>query len=98
VAPKVVATENVRAALAAVESGDADASIVYRTDAMISTKVRVAFNVAATEGPRISYPVAVVRDSKEPEAAKRFVNYLASNEAGRVFQKYGFAAPDTSTR
>jgi len=99
VAPKVVATENVRAALTAVESGDADASIVYRTDAMISTKVRVAFNVPAGEGPRISYPVAVVKETRQVGAANQFVNYLASDQAARVFQKYGFVTPDkASTR
>ena len=43
VAPKVVPTENVRAALSAVEAGNADAAIVYRTDAALSKKVRNNF-------------------------------------------------------
>ena len=55
-APKVVPTENVRATLAAVESGNVDAGIVYRTDALVSKKVKIAFEVPPAEGPVISYP------------------------------------------
>jgi len=97
--PKVVTTENVRAALAAVETGDADASIVYKTDAMVSEKVRVAFAVPPADGPRISYPMALLRAAKEPEAAKKFLDFLASKTAGQIFQKHGFLlASSASTR
>src|SRR5262245_2275980 len=60
----LVPTENVRAALLAVELGNADAGIVYKTDAEISKKTKVVFEVPAQEGPKISYPVAVVSESK----------------------------------
>jgi molybdate transport system substrate-binding protein len=90
VAPKVVGTENVRAALAAVESGDADASIVFKTDAMISKKVKVVFEVPLGEGPKISYPMAVLKESKAMDAARAFLGVLASEQAGRIFEKYGF--------
>lgn len=87
---KVVPTENVRACLATVEAGNADAGIVYKTDAMISKKVKVAYEVAAADGPRISYPVAVMKDSRNADAARRFVAYLASPGARAIFAKYGF--------
>jgi molybdate transport system substrate-binding protein len=90
VEPKVIPTENVRAALAAVESGNVDAGIVYKTDASISKNVKIVFEVPASEGPRISYPVAVVRESKNFEAARRFLDYLKSEEALTVFENYGF--------
>jgi molybdate transport system substrate-binding protein len=90
VRPKVVATENVRAALAAVEAGNADASIVYKTDAAISKKVKIAFEVPVEDGPKISYPMALLKDTKEPQAAKKFFEYLSSDEAGKVFKKYSF--------
>lgn len=90
VAPKVVATENVRAALAAVAAGDADAGIVYKTDALISKDVRVAHEVPAAEGPRIVYPVAVVAAGPAPDAARRFVAHLATPEARAVFVRFGF--------
>jgi molybdate transport system substrate-binding protein len=88
--PKVVPTENVRAALAAVASGDVDAGVVYKTDAAISKKVKIAYEVPRTESPDISYPVAVVKASPEPAAAKEFLDYLSSKEAGQVFMRYGF--------
>lgn len=90
VSDKVIPTENVRAALAAVESGNVDAGIVYKTDALISKKVRVAFEVSAREGPAISYPFAALKESASPEAARRFLAYLDSKAARDVFAKYGF--------
>ena len=87
---KVVPVENVRAALAVVESGNVDAGIVYKTDASTSQKVKVAFEVPAAEGPVISYPLAVIKDSKQPEAAKKLASYLASDAARATFEKYGF--------
>lgn len=90
VLPKVVPCENVRAALAAVESGNVDAAIVYRTDARISTKVRVAYDVAVADAPDISYPVAILLGSTEPEAARAFLARVSSPESHAVFEKHGF--------
>lgn len=87
---KVIPTENVRAALAAVESGNVDAGIVYKTDALLSKRVRVAFEVPSREGPDISYPFAMLQESTSPEAARRLLAYLDSKAARRVFAKYGF--------
>jgi len=87
---KVVPTENVRAALAAVESGNVDAGIVYKTDAAISKKVTIAYQVPATHSPAISYPMAVLKEAKETSAAARFFKHLESGEAGRVFERFGF--------
>jgi molybdate transport system substrate-binding protein len=87
---RVVPTENVRAALAAVESGNVDAGIVYRTDAQISKKVRIAYEVPRAEGPVISYPFAVLAASERREAARKLLAYLESPAALAVFRKYGF--------
>ena len=87
---KVVPVENVRAALAAVESGNVDAGIVYKTDALISKAVKIAFEVPAADGPDISYPLAVLKDAKAPDAAKKLADYLQSAPAQGVFEKYGF--------
>jgi molybdate transport system substrate-binding protein len=91
---RVVPTENVRAALSAVESGNADAAIVYRTDAKISKKVRVAYEVKRGDGPPISYAFAALREAKDPEGARRFVAYLAGAKAREIFTAYGFLVPD----
>ena len=88
--PKVVPTENVRGALAAVASGNVEAGVVYRTDASISQKVKIAYEVPAKDAPRITYPMALVKGAPQPEAAKQFLNYLASKEAGQIFKRFGF--------
>lgn len=85
---RVVPTENVRAALAAVESGNVDAGIVYATDARASKRVRVAFEIE--DGPHILYPVAVLQRARQPEAALRFVEFLSSDAARTVFEAHGF--------
>jgi molybdate transport system substrate-binding protein len=87
---KLIPTENVRAALAAVESENAETGIVYKTDALISKVVRIAYEVPASEGPEISYPAAVMADSKQQAAAQRFLDYLQSPPAVEIFRKYGF--------
>ena len=88
--PKVVPMENVRAALAAVEAGNVDAGIVYKTDAAISRKVRIACEVPRQGGPLISYPMALLVDAPQPEAARRFLEHLGSEQAEAVFRKLGF--------
>ena len=87
---KTVPTENVRAVLAAVESGNVDAGIVYKTDALSSKKVRIAYEIPRGQGPRISYPLAVVKGGGSPQAASRFLAWLASPAGESVFAKYGF--------
>ena len=87
---KVVPTDNVRAVLAAVEAGNAEAGIVYKTDAAISKKVKVAYEVPASASPAISYPMALVKEAREPEAARRLLKHLNSEEAVRAFERFGF--------
>jgi molybdate transport system substrate-binding protein len=88
--PKVVPVDNVRAALAAVESGNIEVGMVFKTDAAISKKVKVAYEVPADIGPKISYPMAITKNAKQVESAKKFVEYLATDDAAKIFTKYGF--------
>lgn len=88
VARKMVPTENVRGALAAVAAGNVDAAIVYRTDARIQKNVRVVHEVR--NGPRISYPFALLADAAEPRAARRFLAHLCSRTARDIFARHGF--------
>ncbi len=91
---KIVPTENVRAALAAVESGNVEAGVVYKTDAGISKKVKIAYEVPVADTPPIIYPMALLKESPQPDAAKKFLNYLDSREAGDIFKKFGFSLRD----
>jgi molybdate transport system substrate-binding protein len=87
---KAVPCDNVRAVLAAVESGNVDAGIVYRTDALISKKVKVAFEVPPEQAPKISYPLAVLKSAADKQEALRFDKFLQGPEAAKVFKARGF--------
>jgi len=90
---RVVPVENVRAALAAVEAGNADAAIVYKTDALISKRVKTAFEIPPQPAFYISYPAAVLKEARQPEAARRFLAQLGSEKARDIFRAHGFALP-----
>lgn len=90
VEPRVIPFDSVRAVLAAVESGNVDAGIVYKTDALISRKVKVALAIAVADGPSITYPLALVKDAPQPAAAKQFTAFLETGAAAAVFEKFGF--------
>ena len=93
VADKVAPAGSVRGALRAVEAGAVDAGIVYRTDALTSAGVTVAFEVPRAAGPPIVYPVALAVDTPSPAAARGFLDYLRGDAAGRVFEAAGFLEP-----
>jgi len=90
---KLVFANNVRQVLASVESGNADAGLVYVTDAKISDKVKVVVTADEKYHSPIIYPLAVVKRSKNVDAAKEFSQFLSSNQAKSVFKKYGFILP-----
>jgi molybdate transport system substrate-binding protein len=88
--PRVVPAVSVRAALSAVESGAADAAIVYRTDAITAKRARAAWLVPVDRGPRIIYPAAVIRRSTVQRDAKAFLAFLRSDAGSRIFTRFGF--------
>jgi molybdate transport system substrate-binding protein len=85
----VVPLQDVRAALAAVASGNADAAVVYASDALGSERVRIAFRVPPAAGPEIVYVVAPLVGARET-AARRLVEWLQGPEAAQVFRNHGF--------
>jgi molybdate transport system substrate-binding protein len=89
-ADRVVPALDVRAALAAVETEQAEAGIVYATDAVLSKRVRVAMRVARADGPPIAYALAPLASAKNPEEARALVRFLASADAAPVYQRLGF--------
>lgn len=93
---KIVYAKDVRAVLTYVETGNADAGFVYRTDALTSQKVRVATTAAADSHDPIVYPAAVLKNSKNAAAAREFMDFLQSAEARAVLEKYGFAPAEKS--
>ena len=93
--PKLVYGNNVRQVLSVVESGNADAGLVYASDAKISKKVKVAFVVDEKYHSPIVYPIAVLKASKNVDAAKAFVQFLSNNQSKSILEKYGFLVKST---
>jgi len=90
--PKFVQADSVRQVLDYVARGEVEAGFVYRTDAAImADKVKVAL-VAGGHMP-VTYPVAVVSESRQKALAKEFAEYLRSPAAQDVLARFGFARP-----
>ena len=90
--PKFVQADSVRQVLDYVARGEVEAGFVYRTDAAVmSEKVRVAF--APTTATPVSYPVAVVADSRQKALAGDFVAFLSSDPAREVLARHSFGKP-----
>lgn len=87
---RVVPGTDVRAALAAVESGACEAGIVYSTDAEASERVRVVFRVPLSEGPKIEYSLGLLRGQAAPADARAAFELFLSRPAQEVFLARGF--------
>ncbi len=80
---------NVRLVRAKVELGEADAAIVYRTDAMASSAVRI-LEIPPEVALRAAYPIARVRDSSRADAAEAFVAFVGSEAGATILRRHGF--------
>ena len=92
-ADKLVLSPNVRVALAYVEAGNADAALVYRTDAMASNGLRVLDIVPADTYSTVVYPAVLIRGSGGRERAELFLDHLQTPSVREVFARYGFLPP-----
>lgn len=81
--------DNVRAALALVQRGEAPLGIVYRTDADITDQVKIVGTFPENSHPAITYPIALTSDHAKPDALKLLL-WLLGDDAGRIFADYGF--------
>ncbi len=88
---KLVLGNNVRQVLQFVESGNAQAGIVYATDAKTSTKVKIVQTIEAELHEPILYPIAVLQKSENQATAKAYLQFLSGNTAKLIFEKYGFS-------
>ena len=87
-APKFAMAESVRAALALVARGEAALGIVYETDAKVEPGVKIVGVFPADSHPAIVYPVASTTTAKAD--AKGYIEFLRSDAAKTIFEKYGF--------
>lgn len=88
--PDVVYAKDVRQVLSYVETGNVDAGLVYKTDAVISDRVKIVQTAEQESHSPIVYPAGIINDTKHYEETKDFYTYLQSDEALKVFAEYGF--------
>jgi molybdate transport system substrate-binding protein len=88
---KLVLAKDVRQVLTYVETGNAEAGIVYATDASESAKVRIAATAPEESHAPVIYPAAAIAASRNPAAARAFVSFLSGSEARTIFTRRGFA-------
>ncbi|MDQ0272692.1 molybdate ABC transporter substrate-binding protein [Cytobacillus purgationiresistens] len=88
----IVYAKDVRQVLSYVETGNVSAGIVYKTDALLTDKVKIIATAEADTHTPIIYPVGIINDSKNYDATKEFYEYLQSDETIEIFEDYGFTA------
>lgn len=88
---KLVRAKDVRTVLSYVETGNVEAGIVYKTDAAVGKKVKIAATAPQNAHEAIIYPAAVIAGTKQPQLVADFLNYLSHDEATKSFEKYGFS-------
>lgn len=92
---KIAQSDNVRAALLLVSRGEAPLGIVYKTDAVSDPNVTIAATFPEGSHPPIVYPIALTKDSTNPDAAS-FLAFLRSVRAKPSFEKQGFTFINTA--
>ncbi|MEN1988506.1 molybdate ABC transporter substrate-binding protein [Paenibacillus hubeiensis] len=88
---KLVQGKDVRQVLQYVETGNADAGFVYKTDALTSDQVKIAFEVDKASYTPANYPAGIITATKHRAEAEKFYAYLQTPEVLDVFTKYGFS-------
>jgi molybdate transport system substrate-binding protein len=92
--PIAIQTKDVRQVLTYVETGNVDAGIVYMTDVKASDKVNVVAVAGEQTHEPIIYPAGIIKTTPHKKEAKIFLDYLQSDTAKIIFEKYGFIVLD----
>lgn len=87
---KIVYCKDVRQVLSYIETGNADAGIVYRTDALSSDQVETVETAKSDLHTPIVYPLGIVKNTKHREQSEEFYQFLQSDQAVKAMEKYGF--------
>lgn len=87
---KIVYAKDVKQALEYVDTGNTDCGFVYKSDAIAMKTGVVVMDMPEDSHDPIVYPAALIKDSAQPEAAAKFYDFLQTDYAKGVFEKYGF--------
>ncbi|MGI6108762.1 MAG: molybdate ABC transporter substrate-binding protein [Eubacteriaceae bacterium] len=90
VSSKAVYAKDVTQVLTYVANGEADAGVVYKTDAISNDNVKIVAEFPADSYTAVVYPMAIIKDSENQDATKKFEEFLTTDEAKQIFENYGF--------
>jgi molybdate transport system substrate-binding protein len=85
--------ENVKAVVSKVTLGEADAGIVYQTDVSAAGDKAAGVEIPDDVNVLAEYPIAVTKQAPNPEGAKAFIDFVASDQGQKILASYGFLAP-----
>lgn len=86
---KLARTDNVRSTLLLVERQEVPLGVVFKSDSVVSDKVRIVATFPASSHKAVEYPLAIVKEHNTP-AVMSFYNFLQGDKAKAIFNKYGF--------
>lgn len=87
---KFIIGKNVKTTLQYVERGEAEFGFVFLSDGLQGENTEILLEIDSSFHKPIHYPIAIIKDSKEQELAKKFLDYLKTDESLATFEKYGF--------
>ena len=90
VASKLVFAKDVKEVLALTTSGNTEVGFVYKSDALSSKDVKIIETIADDKHSPITYPVGVIKASKNPDVSKAFEDFLFTDTCKKIFEKYGY--------
>jgi molybdate transport system substrate-binding protein len=85
--------QNVKAVITKVQEAEADAGLAYVTDVKAANGAVDGIPIAGAQRAANKYPIAVLKDSGSPAAAKAFVRWVLSPQGQSILADYGFARP-----
>jgi molybdate transport system substrate-binding protein len=88
---KLIYAKDVRQVLSYVETGNVDAGFVYLSDTKQSQQVTIVATAPSESHSPIIYPIAILKESKNPQTAQEFSQFLTSPQAKNIFEQYGFS-------
>ena len=87
---KLVFAKDVKEVLAWTQSGNAEVGFVYYSDTINTDNVKIVETTPSTSHSAIVYPIAVIKESKKPEAAKEFEDFLLSKDGQAILKDFGY--------
>ncbi|NDY73908.1 molybdate ABC transporter substrate-binding protein [Desulfobacter hydrogenophilus] len=90
---QLIMAKDVRQALIYADRGETDGAFVYKTDAMLAINAKILFEVPLEFYSRVTYPVAMTKDSDGNADAKLFYDYIVSEAAHSEMIRLGFTLP-----